>query len=87
MENEVIIQGKKVVSMSATRVKDHEKDPDLHYYDVRHHDDDQLVAVTVEPYVLVNFLGTISTEEALDLGTEGFYSLSEDESDEITNTI
>jgi hypothetical protein len=53
---------------------------DVYAYDIRHSDDDGMVAVELKEFILVNHMGTLLTKEPIDLGDKGYIDI-EDEVD------
>lgn len=54
--------------------------PDGYFaYDVRHDDSGEGIPVEIARFVLVNHLGTVITDEELDLGDDGYLFIEEDE--------
>jgi len=53
----------------------------LFAYDIRHSDNDDRVAATVERFVFANHMGTVITSEGLELGGKGHVSLNDERGD------
>ncbi len=65
------------IEIKSNRIAPEEKDPALFYYGIRHVDGDWGTPATIEPFVAVNFWGTlISTNSLSDLfKTADYYDL------------
>jgi hypothetical protein len=66
------------------RVSAEDRHPDFQYYEIRHADDDWDMPISIENNVMVNFWGTIITDEKLDL-QNGVKVLTSWDADEFRN--
>ncbi|UYX56048.1 hypothetical protein M3Y14_34265 (plasmid) [Bacillus thuringiensis] len=66
------LRGIPVVTATSLRIPQEERNSDLYYYDIRHADCGWCEPATIEPFVMVNHYGTITTTLPLELndGTE-----------------
>ncbi|PVC74994.1 hypothetical protein C2I27_03650 [Priestia megaterium] len=76
-----------VVELTQSRIKKEERKEDLHYYDIRHSDDDWGEPSTVESGVWVNHFGTLATTAPLELEEHVGLLLSEEEQSLINQHI
>ena len=83
----LMIRGANITKFDCCRIPSDERDPNLHYYDVRHDDDCQGIACTIERRVWVNHLGTLVTLQPLPLDKDGYIELTEEESDFISGYL
>jgi hypothetical protein len=75
------------VEATCFRVRHADRLPDKHYYEIREDDDGRGDPITVEVRVIVNHFGTIISDDAIDLGPDGFLVLTEDEQSDIFNNV
>jgi len=61
--------------------------PDLFYYDIRHSDTDMFEPSTIEGRVVVNYYGTLTTEQKLDCLGLNFISLTDQQKQLIMRAI
>lgn len=80
-------RGVTVKEVTTLRIGKEEREEGLHYYGIRHSDTNFMEPATVEQEVIVNHLGTIVTEEPLDLGEDGYIELADKEAQLILDYI
>lgn len=85
--NKGVLRGVAIMEASSCRIPKESRQEHLHYYDVRHCDDDGFRPATVEQRVMVNYLGTIATATPLTLESDGAIELTEVEEDIILQAI
>lgn len=75
--------------ISDMQIPSEERLPSLHYYEIRHSDEDFYEPATVEIRVSVNFFGTLATKQPLEFADpkDPFISLSEEESEEFRRAV
>ena len=56
-----------VAAEENTRIPIKDRDPKLHYYEMRHSESDWTQPIGIEGFVFVNFLGTLVTNKPLEL--------------------
>lgn len=61
------LRGVPVVKTTSLRIPQEERNPDLHYYNLRHADDNWFEPISVEHFVMVNHCGSIVTTRPLEL--------------------
>lgn len=65
------LRGVKIADASPYRIPLESRQADLHYYDIRHHDENGMRPATIENRVFANHMGTIATTEPLHFGPDG----------------
>lgn len=81
------IRGIEIVEGTCLRVRPEERKSDLHYYDIRHADEDGFTPCTIEKFVLVNHMGTIAAKKPLPLNEDGQLVLTEEEQHVINEVL
>ncbi|MFS0558813.1 LPD28 domain-containing protein [Brevibacillus sp. 179-C9.3 HS] len=71
----VTFRGKEA-SVFEGRIQVENRDPDLHYYDIRHSENDWGNPVSIEPSVSVNFFGILITSEPINMGPSSCLKLT-----------
>ena len=71
------------VEVTSLRIRRADRLPDKHYYEIREDDDGCGDPVTLEAGVMVNHFGTLISDDAIDLGPDGYLILTEDEQSDI----
>lgn len=62
------------------RIKSSQRLEKYHYYEVRYSDYSDMIPVSIEQAVGVNFYGTIISDQPLDLGDDGYINISKSSS-------
>jgi hypothetical protein len=80
-------RGVPVIHVTSSRIRQEQRDMDLFYYNLRHAEEDWSEPVTVEPYVLVNYFGTIVTTEPIPFESDdhgnAYLEITDEEREEI----
>ncbi|MER2005948.1 MAG: LPD28 domain-containing protein [Psychrobacillus sp.] len=81
------LRGVPVILTSIMRIPQREREEGLHYYDVRHSDEDYCAPASVERLVRVNHLCTIATSKPLLPEGISCLELSDKESERLIKVI
>lgn len=81
-----VIHGTNIVEATVDRILKEDREDHLHYYDIRHSDDNGMQPATIEKRVRVNFMGTIATDKPLPLNNDCI-ELSDEEGELILQAL
>jgi hypothetical protein len=82
-----MFKGVEIVDTSCLRVQYADRKPHLHYYEVRHADEDFGYACQLAKGIMVNHLGTLVAADQIEEAEQGYVDLTEEESELIGNYL
>lgn len=85
--NTPVLNEEDIVFVTSNRVKKAERKENIYYYDIRHSDEDSMLAASISPCVWVNHLFTIGLSKPLDLGEDGEVELTEEDDDILFSVV